>query len=297
MHVLRPPIEFATQSGRSEQGVITVAGRHTGTMKGYSNTFDLDEVTFEMRPNLRYPTNPDWVCLRKRPRFVQRYRQMAAEFRGGNIVEVGVDQGGSTSFLLKLFRPKKLLAVELVAEPVQSLVDFLSRHDSDDCVELCLGVDQSDRVRLNRLVEEAFDGQPLDLVIDDASHLFEPSKATFETLFPRLRQGGIYVIEDWAADHSLERRFIDELLTNPDGDLARTLQENKGEPGEQAVPLSLLICQLLIASGRNPQWVAGVRAFNNFCEIRRGKANIEVGTSISEYTGELGQSLFLVPAN
>ena len=41
------------------------------------------------------------------------------------------------------------------------------------------------------------DGEPLDLVIDDASHLYGPTMASFEVLFPRLRPGGLYVIEDW----------------------------------------------------------------------------------------------------
>ena len=41
-----------------------------------------------------------------------------------------------------------------------------------------------------------FDGR-LDLVIDDASHELHATKASFETLFPLLRSGGWYIIEDW----------------------------------------------------------------------------------------------------
>jgi hypothetical protein len=44
---------------------------------------------------------------------------------------------------------------------------------------------------------DEFGQDPLDLVIDDASHLYGPSLATFETLFPALREGGLYVLEDW----------------------------------------------------------------------------------------------------
>jgi predicted methyltransferase len=39
------------------------------------------------------------------------------------------------------------------------------------------------------------DDQLLDLVVDDTSHL-GPTRASFNTLFPRLRPGGVYVIED-----------------------------------------------------------------------------------------------------
>jgi hypothetical protein len=42
---------------------------------------------------------------------------------------------------------------------------------------------------------------PLDLVIDDASHIYGPTKASFQALFPLLRPGGLYLIEDWAWAH------------------------------------------------------------------------------------------------
>ena len=35
-------------------------------------------------------------------------------------------------------------------------------------------------------------------MIDDASHLYHPTVTTFELLFPRIRKGGRFVIEDWA---------------------------------------------------------------------------------------------------
>lgn len=39
-------------------------------------------------------------------------------------------------------------------------------------------------------------GGPFDIVIDDASHLAGPTIASFRNLFPLLRLGGTYVIED-----------------------------------------------------------------------------------------------------
>jgi hypothetical protein len=41
----------------------------------------------------------------------------------------------------------------------------------------------------------------LDLVVDDASHTYEQTKASFEILFPLLQPGGIYLIEDWSWAH------------------------------------------------------------------------------------------------
>ena len=62
-------------------------------------------------------------------------------------------------------------------------------------------VDQADRAGSPRSSSEAFGDQPLDLVIDDCSHLYEATRASFNELFPRLRPGGLYWIEDWPWAH------------------------------------------------------------------------------------------------
>lgn len=36
------------------------------------------------------------------------------------------------------------------------------------------------------------------MVIDDASHTYELTRKSFEILFPLLKPGGLYIIEDWA---------------------------------------------------------------------------------------------------
>jgi hypothetical protein len=62
-------------------------------------------------------------------------------------------------------------------------------------VRLHGNVPQADRESLRRNVDVDFDG-PLDVVVDDASHMHAPSLASFEPLFPRLLPGGIYLIEE-----------------------------------------------------------------------------------------------------
>ncbi len=46
--------------------------------------------------------------------------------------------------------------------------------------------------------------------------------------------------------------------------------------------MSLLICQLVVAAGRNPDWITEVRATDGFCEIRRGDADIASGNANRE---------------
>jgi MycE methyltransferase N-terminal len=53
--------------------------------------------------------------------------------------------------------------------------------------------DQGDPAYLGRLANEI---GPLDIVIDDGSHINEHVVTSFKALFPRVRPGGLYVIED-----------------------------------------------------------------------------------------------------
>ncbi|PXY36308.1 class I SAM-dependent methyltransferase [Prauserella flavalba] len=53
--------------------------------------------------------------------------------------------------------------------------------------------DQSDRASLSAVAERH---GPFDIVIDDGSHVSALTLATFEALFPHVRAGGLYAIED-----------------------------------------------------------------------------------------------------
>ena len=53
--------------------------------------------------------------------------------------------------------------------------------------------DQGDPVFLNRVLDEI---GPLDVIIDDGSHRVEHQRASLLVLFPGLRPGGLYVLED-----------------------------------------------------------------------------------------------------
>ena len=59
---------------------------------------------------------------------------------------------------------------------------------------------QDDETLLNNIFDDELDRR-LDLVVDDASHLYEQTRKSFEILFPLLQPGGTYVIEDWAWSH------------------------------------------------------------------------------------------------
>jgi len=108
-----------------------------------------------------------------------------------NFFEVGVFNGESTKIFSRYFWNGRIVGIDHVLKPID-LRGF-------DNVSLFEG-DQSEDAFMGGLADEHFpDG--IDIVIDDASHIGGLSKRSFEILFPRLKSGGIYVIEDWGTGY------------------------------------------------------------------------------------------------
>ncbi|WP_372716751.1 hypothetical protein [Novipirellula sp.] len=65
--------------------------------------------------------------------------------------------------------------------------------------------DQSDANRLREIAEEA---GPFDIIIDDGSHASAHQQITLGALWPHLKPGGLFVIEDthWQPQRDVERR-------------------------------------------------------------------------------------------
>lgn len=136
-----------------------------------------------------------FIC--KEPNAIRDLVELLGGFQGANILELGIWGGGSTALIALLAAPRKLVAIDLADERVSGLDRLIHEQALDAVVRPYYGVDQSDRHRLAAIVDAEFGDQPLDLVIDDASHLPAETRTSFEVLFPRLRPGGLYLIEDW----------------------------------------------------------------------------------------------------
>ncbi len=122
-------------------------------------------------------------------------------FVARNILEIGMWDGGSLVLWSELFSPMKLVGIDLQEKnPSPYFEKYLNKRNLKDKVKQFWGVDQTDTAKLKLIVKEEFDSAP-DLIFDDASHLYQATKTSFETLFPLLQPGGIYIIEDWAWGH------------------------------------------------------------------------------------------------
>jgi len=101
------------------------------------------------------------------------------------MMEIGVYHGGSLATWKTLFPKAKIYALDINPE--------CARYEDLPRVKVTIG-SQADPVTLDKWVEQVTD--PIDVIIDDGSHVMEHLRTSFMHLFPRLRPGGIYVLED-----------------------------------------------------------------------------------------------------
>lgn len=244
----------------------------------------------------------DRLVLVKPLEAVEAYRAVLARHPQPRLVELGIAFGGSVAFFALAARPSAMVAVDLLQERVALLDQVLADRRLSDVVRLRYGVDQADRDRLRAIVLEELGDDPLDLVIDDASHLYGPTVASFEVLFPLLRPGGEYLIEDWTSDH-LIHRFLTEALrddSSPYQPWARDLMEGGGSSGYDQphaaaaavavakggdgaprpgpAPLSRLAAQLAHGPADPGSGIAEVTINPHWIAVVRSDAPIETGS-------------------
>lgn len=148
----------------------------------------------------------------------------------GTMLEIGMWDGGSIAFWQEVLRPARSIGIDLMDRSDSAYFQQYLERRPNTRIQTHWNVNQSDRARIHCILQDVED---LDLVFDDASHLYEPSRASFETVFPMLRPGGWYVIEDWAWSHwpdyqGRRAKWADERALS---DLARELVSVVGSSG------------------------------------------------------------------
>lgn len=228
----------------------------------------MDGVRFEFGEAWGAST-ADAFYLAKPPDLARDYVEL---MRGaeGNIVELGIFQGGSAALMALVADPKRIVVIDL-SEPVELLDGFIAERGLGDRLRAHYRVDQADRAVLADIMDAEFGDEPLDLVVDDASHLLGPTRASFEELFPRLRPGGRYLIEDW----HYEMRFGLGSLGEPDGpDAARNLATVLDITGSGVRFLATLGMELVAAHACAPDLIARVTFDGWWIIVERGPAEV-----------------------
>jgi predicted O-methyltransferase YrrM len=244
------------------------------------SVFEVDNTRF--RIDFFHPSTPKQMIIRKPADLIDGYPSLLEQFHPQTIVELGIGSGGSTALLALLTDPEKLVALELEPEPVAALTQFIDGRGLGDRVRTYYGVNQGDRARLAEIAQQEFNGNSIDLVIDDASHLLDETQASFEVLYPLVTPGGAYVIEDWSSHHlyadMAARRAALSAHSPPSRPnqllevLHRILQMD--DPRRWR-PVTRLVIQLLLARAASGQAVAELQISGHWIVIRRGPGELD----------------------
>jgi predicted O-methyltransferase YrrM len=160
-------------------------------------SFGGENFVIDMSVTERRPSTSEVFTIIKNEPYLRVYEELASAFSPRSILELGIFQGGSYVLLDKLFNPRRMSAVDISGQPVAPLLQYVADKEGRF---VHFSTSQSDRKILEYVVRNELANE-LDLVVDDASHTYEQTKASFEILFPLLRPGGIYSIEDWSWAH------------------------------------------------------------------------------------------------
>ncbi len=247
---------------------------------------DEDLITFEgvdLISGYEHASTPERFVIVKQPPHRDAFIQLCRSVRGGRLVELGIAEGGSTVLAALAAEPSALLAIDIEPQPLAALEEFIVARDLGARVHTRYGIDQGDRDQLARTVDEAIGTEPLDLVIDDASHALDLTRTSFEVLFPRLAPGGLYAIEDWNADHIFRESMIEHFRTasaDERAEVARLLRETAtispmpGPPDRR--PLLDLAVELVLARARAAEdAIAEVVVNRYWLMVRRGPAALD----------------------
>ncbi|HEY8763328.1 MAG TPA: class I SAM-dependent methyltransferase [Solirubrobacteraceae bacterium] len=197
---------------------------------------------------------------------VRRLELTIVELAPARIVELGIFKGGSAALLASLAAPAKLTAIDLVADPVPALERFIALNGLTDVVAAHYGIDQGDAAVLSALVDADHGAAPLDLVMDDASHLYRETRTSFEVLFPRLRPGGVYIIEDWGWAH-----FPEPLW-----------QEGGGWFHDRPA-LTNLVVELLMIAGTGEELISKMTVLRDSLVVVRGPLAVEGSIRLADH--------------
>jgi len=216
----------------------------------------LDDLVFR----LEHYKDDDWelgddcfIFFKTKPMvdLYAKFWSLNKDFHPQNILELGMWDGGSVAFWFECFQPQKHVGLDIQRkQDSRYFRQYVTSRGLEERIKTYWTTDQADSKKLREIVENEFSG-PFDLVIDDASHMYELTKTSFETLFPLLCPGGLYVIEDWPWAHWKEFQAPDH-------------------PWAAETELTRLIFELVEATGSSPALIANLTITGGFAVVERG---------------------------
>jgi len=131
----------------------------------------------------------DWYSDKRAIGLLENYEKIFYKFKDLpiNYCEVGIAHGESLQWARDYFGKEcKIVGVDLYEPdmaPDDAHIHIINQMDSEG------------------LIAMAKEEGPFDIIIDDGAHTRPTAESTFNALYPYLKSGGFYIIEDWGAGY------------------------------------------------------------------------------------------------
>jgi len=114
-------------------------------------------------------------------------------------VEIGTASGAALLTYARYFRYGQFIGIDAKPHLVKKLRGELGRRGLSSRVAVACGDATNPIALLESCALPGFAAGPLDFVVDDCSHQLAQARASLMALWPILRPGGFYIVEDWMA--------------------------------------------------------------------------------------------------
>lgn len=213
--------------------------------------FEIASFVYREQPDGARDTAPDAFHFYKNRAQIEQFDRFFAEtgFVPKRVLELGIWDGGSAAFWPEVLQLQAYAAIDIQERGDSGYFTRWLDERGRGCVSTHWGVDQTSEEVLRVIHDRHLD--PLDLILDDCSHMYDSTLRSFEMLFGRVRPGGWYIIEDWA--WSLQPEY-------------------QSRHHAWAVNRSLhpITHRLVDLHGSRPDVVPSLRMFPDFIAIERG---------------------------
>jgi hypothetical protein len=116
--------------------------------------------------------------------FIDVYEPYFSQMKDSkHVLEIGVYYGGSASYLVSKFPDAKIYGVD---------IEDKTQYDTDQIKTFI--VNQENRDELQKFITDV--NVEFDIIIDDGGHTMRQQQISLGVLFPKLKKGGIYILED-----------------------------------------------------------------------------------------------------
>jgi hypothetical protein len=141
--------------------------------------------------------------------YLEIYNDLFKKYQNDNIIlaEIGILSGSSLKTWREFLPKAKIIGIDNIDIGYNTRNEYVSsiffNTDHNSRFVLC---DQSDRKQLKKFaLEIRSNNEQIDIFIDDGSHFQHDIMITLEEIFPLIKPGGIYIIEDICTIENLNR--------------------------------------------------------------------------------------------